>query len=259
MLEIATELTDRLSFDYPPILYKYRDWENDYHKEVLTNSALYLASPRSFEDIKDCKVPEKFPKRQKLYKFFLEKSKKDNPTWSRKAHKQFAIYWSKHSPLANPQKLQKLLDKFNDEFNNRFGGLSMTANKENEEMWNKYANGRKGFCVGYDTNMLFKYVGGGGPVQYADELPTIDFIKDDFTTKHVKNIFYKERKWDFEEEYRLHTMWPQTATIEQRNITLPKECVVEIILGKFMPKESKEEIKKIARVKYPKANLIERT
>ena len=74
-LKITTELTDGLKFDYPPILYKYRDWENDYHKEVLTNGTLYLASPSSFEDIKDCNVPEKYPKRQKLYKFFLEKSK----------------------------------------------------------------------------------------------------------------------------------------------------------------------------------------
>lgn len=258
-MNIKTELTNGLNFEYPPVLYKYRDWDNPYHKGVLTNNSLYMASPKNFEDIKDCNVPERFPKKQKLYKFFLEKSKKDNPTWSRKAHRQFATYWSIHSPLANPHRMKSILEHFNEDFNNRFGVLSMTANSENDEMWNKYANGHKGFCVGYDTDILFKYVGGGGPVQYADELPTIDFVKDEFTTKHVKNIFYKERKWEFEEEYRLHTMWPQTATIEQRNITLPKECVVEIILGKFMPKESKEEIKKIARQKYPKANLIERT
>lgn len=114
-------------------------------------------------------------------------------------------------------------------------------------MWNKYANGHKGFCVGYDTNRLFKQVGGGGPVQYTDELPTIDFTKDNFETKHVKNIFFKEKKWAFEEEYRLHTMWPQTATTESRNILLPEDCLVEIILGKFMTKKNKDEIKKIVK------------
>lgn len=256
-MNIKTELTNGLNFEYPPVLYKYRDWDNPYHKGVLTNNSLYMASPKNFEDIKDCNVPERFPKKQKLYKFFLEKSKKDNPAWSRKAHRQFATYWSIHSPLANPHRMKSILEHFNEDFNNRFGVLSMTANSENDEMWNKYASGHKGFCVGYDTDTLFKYVGGGGPVQYADKLPTIDFVKDNFETKHVKNIFYKEKKWAFEDEYRLHTMWPQTATTEQRNIKLPDECIVEIILGKLMPKESKDEIKKIAKKKYPKAKIIE--
>ena len=243
-LKVKAKLTDEINFEYPPILYKYRDWENPYHKGVLTNNALYMASPRSFEDIKDCNVPEKFPTKQKLYKFFLEKSRMDHPTWSRKAHRQFAIYWSIHSPLANPQRMKSILEHFNEDFNNRFGVLSMTANSKNGEMWEKYANNHKGFCVGYATDILFKHVGGGGPVQYTEELPTIDFVKDNFETKHVKNIFYKEKKWAFEDEYRLHTMWPQVATVEQRNIKLPNECIVEIILGKFMSNESKDEIKK---------------
>lgn len=256
-MDIKVELTDGLKFEYPPILYKYRDWENSNHKSVLTNNALYMASPRSFEDIKDCNIPEKFPQKQELYRFFLEKSKKDNPGWSRKTHRQFATYWSKQSPLANPQRLKYLIKHFNDDFNNRFGVLSMTANRDNDEMWHKYANDHKGFCVGYDTKILFKHVGGGGPVQYADELPVIDFMKDDFETKHAKNIFFKETKWAFEEEYRLHTMWPQAATLEQRNIILPEDCLVEIILGKLMPEKSKDEIKKIAKEKYPKATITE--
>lgn len=258
-IKIQAELTDVMNFEYPKILYKYRDWENTYHKNVLTNSTLYIASPRSFEDIKDCNVPERFPKKQKLYSFFLEKSRIDHPTWTRMAHRRFATYWSTHSPLANPQRLQTLLEKFNNEFNNRFGVLSMTTNAQNDVMWNKYANEYRGFCVGYDTEMLFKYVGGGGPVQYVDDLPTIDFVKDDFTTKHVKNIFYKERKWEFEQEYRLHKMWPQEASTEQRNIIIPESCIVEIILGKLMPPKSKDEIKKIAKNKYPKAKIIEGT
>ena len=155
--------------------------------------------------------------------------------------------------------MKSILKSINEDFNNRFGVLSMTANSANDEMWKKYANDHKGFCVGYNTNTLFKYVGGGGPVQYADELPTIDFAKDNYEIKHVKNIFYKEKKWAFEDEYRLHSMWPQPPTVEQRNIKLTDECIVEIILGKSMSKESKDEIKKIAKEKYPNAKIIERT
>ena len=52
-------------------------------------------------------------------------------------------------------------------------------------------------------------------------------------------------------------MWPQAATLEQRNIILPEDCLVEIILGKLMPEKSKDEIKKIAKEKYPKATITE--
>lgn len=257
-METNVKLTGRQDLEYPPILYKYRDWDNPYHKVIITDSTLYLASPKSFEDINDCNLPEKFPAHNKLYKFFLEKSKEENPFFSRKEHRNFANYWSKHSPLANPHKLKSLLDEINNKFHNCFGILSMTGNADNDKMWNKYGNEHKGFCVGYDTETLFQYVGGGGYVQYADELPTIDFVKDDINTKLVKNILFKERKWEFEEEYRLHKMWSVTATDKQRNIKLPNDCIVEIILGKLMSQESKDEIKKIAKDKYPKAKIIER-
>ena len=52
-------------------------------------------------------------------------------------------------------------------------------------------------------------------------------------------------------------MWPQTATIEQRSLKLPKECIVVIILGKNMTEHNKEEIKKIAKENYPNEKLIE--
>lgn len=98
---------------------------------------------------------------------------------------------------------------------------------------------------------------GGGEVQYSDELPTIDFINDDFKTKHIKNIFFKEIKWQFEQEYRLHKMWKNDISNAERNITLPEDCIVEIILGKRMSDKDKEEIKSLALSKYPHIKIIE--
>ena len=252
------QLTDGKEIEFPPILYKYKDWDNPNHKKLLTDTTLYLASPQSFEDIKDCNIPEKFPKKEELYKLFLEISHKEHPTWTRRVHRRYAAYWSKRSPLANPQLLKKNLEYLKKQFNDCFGVLSMTANSNNDMMWSKYANNHKGFCVGYSTDLLFKYVGGGGPVQYKGTLPTIDFVKDDYRNKILKNIFFKEKKWSFEEEYRLHTMWPQYATADLRNIKLPKECVIEIILGKHMTKDNKDEIKRIANILYPKAKITEK-
>ena len=75
--------------------------------------------------------------------------------------------------------------------------------------------------------------------------------------KHIKKIFYKEKKWSFEKEYRLHKMWTHNATNDERNIEIPNNCIVKIILGKKMPFHMKEEIKKIAKSKYPDAEIIE--
>lgn len=256
-MEFRTEYIDGIRFQHPAILYKYRDWNNSFHKKVLLNNSLYLASPKTFEDIFDCNVPEKFPTKGELYDFFLAKSKKDNPYGKRQEDRRFARYWSVYSPLANPSQLKKMIENFNQEFNDRFGVLSLTANCHNDDMWKKYSNEHKGVCIGFDTKLLFECIGGGGEVQYVDSLPTIDFVNDDFRTKHIKNIFCKEKKWEFEQEYRLHKMWKENITDNERNIKLSNECIVEILLGKSMSEEDKDEVKKIAKEKYPKAKIVE--
>lgn len=248
-------LTDGSKFESPRILYKYRDWDDENHRKILHENSIYLASPKSFEDNMDCNLPEVFPKREELKKFFYKKSREINPTFSRQEHRKFADYWSKKSPLAHPNQLALLIDDFNKQFNDRFGVCSLTADPNNDAMWDKYANNHKGICFGFDADKLFSVVGGGGEVIYADTLPEIDFINDDFTKKHVKNTFFKEQKWNFEKEYRLHKFWENTPTQSERNIALPEECLVEVILGKNMSEEYKQEIIQLVRKKYPNVTI----
>ena len=87
---------------------------------------------------------------------------------------------------------------------------------------------------------------------------TIDFVKDDFKSKHIKNIFFKEDKWSFEKEYRLHKMWSVDVTNDERNISLPSSCIMEIILGKYISEESEKEIIEIVRENYPNIKIIKR-
>lgn len=251
------EYIDGIKFTHPSVLYKYRCWNNHLHKKILTENKIYLASPKNFEDIYDCNVPEKFPSKDELYKFFLYKAKNDYPQWTRQEKRKFARKWTKKSPLAKPKVLADLIEKFNNEFNNRFGVLSMTADPNNDAMWGKYGDNHQGVCIGFDTHLLFNCVGGGGEVHYVEKLPEIDFLKDDFKSKHVKNIFFKEEKWSFEKEYRLHKMWQHNVDNEERNIELPADCIVKIILGKKMPSLAKEEISQIAKIKYPHAEIVE--
>src|SRR5689334_9926228 len=49
---------EQLFFDVmPKRLYKYRVWQNPFHKSVLTNNELFLSSPSGFNDPYDCGLP----------------------------------------------------------------------------------------------------------------------------------------------------------------------------------------------------------
>lgn len=111
---------------------------------------------------------------------FPKEIKTEYPNRSRSEHRQYARYWRDKSPLGNPIQLSQLIERFNNEFNNKFGVLSLTANYDNNAMWEKYADNHKGICFGFNAKSLFECVGGGGEVQYIDKLPTINFVDDDF-------------------------------------------------------------------------------
>jgi len=207
----------------------------------------------------DCNIPERFPAKDELYDIFLSKSKKENPFSSRQVHRAYARYWNKHSPLANPTQLKKHIEYFNKDFNDRFGVCSLTAISNNSDMWKKYANDSKGICIGFDAAKLFDVIGGGGEIIYVDKLPTIDFINDDLQTKHGKNIFFKEDKWSFEKEYRLHKFWAEPPSPDERNILMPDNCIVEVILGKDMTNENKEEITTLIKKLHPAISIIQST
>lgn len=251
-MEYRIEHIDGNELKHPVILYKYRDWNNLDHKKILKDNTVYFASPKGFEDIYDCNLQESFPTLAELYNIFLQKSKVDYPNKTRQQHRKFARDCRKHSPLANPKLLKEKVEKFKSISNNCFGVLCLTANPHNEIMWDKYGNSHEGLCIGFNTSKLFDADSiGGGEVQYTDKLPIIDFIEDDLKTKIYKNYFFKKDIWNYEEEYRLHKRWEYEVSNMERNIKLPKGCIVEIILGKRMSDNNKEDIKSIALSKYP--------
>ena len=45
---------------YPPIVYKYRNWTDINHQNMLRRNELYLSSPKDFNDPFDCRIPENF-------------------------------------------------------------------------------------------------------------------------------------------------------------------------------------------------------
>lgn len=234
--------------DLPDILYKYRTWTDEYHKTILTNQIVYMSSPYDFEDPKDCKSQKQydFLMDKDIYNHYFKDSQERNPERTRQQHRKHARGWFKKSPMRHPEYIQEKQKKHLQDFSAHFGILSLTANPNSHPMWLKYSDNHNGICIGFNPKLMFKYLGGGGKVDYYDELPII-LQNDNFEEEHYKQIFCKERKWEFEEEYRTHMVYKEIATKKDRQIEIPKECYVEIIFGFNTTIEFKNEITETCR------------
>lgn len=241
----------------PKILYKYRDWSNDYHKKLLYDPSVYLSAPSDFEDILDCKNPVRFDLLTgfEIFDRYFNDSLKENKGFNYMQHFQWAGEWFKRSPIHNSTLLKQIqLENAND-FDKIIGVLSLTADNSNAKMWEKYANNNKGFCLGYNSKILFNFLGGGSEVLYRDVLPIIKPY-DSFESIYHKQIYYKESKWSFEKEYRTLKIWPDYVLKSGRNIMITNECISEIILGSAMPLGHIQEIEYILKSKMPHVKII---
>jgi hypothetical protein len=247
--------------ELPPLIYKYRTWSDDYHKRFITEREVFMASARTFEDDLDCHNPTRFEllDDKQIYDYYMWSSKNDNPNFSRQQHRKFARDWAKKSPVKDKKTVQKWQAQTLEEYYNHDGILSLTENWNNEEMWKKYADDGHGFCIAYNTREMFRHIGGGGPVDYVEELPII--LPEPFMhfAEALRNkVYCKLKKWSFEEEYRTKKFWPNVATIQDRQIKLPKETFNKIILGDNISQSDRAEITKNVKLYIGDIDIIER-
>lgn len=230
---------------YPPILYKYRDWNSQHHERYIKNREVFMSAPSSFEDKLDCKIPVRYDllTEKQTLSFAVRLSKIRHPEWTRQQHRNDAREWSKQKLLKNQKYLSEYQKYYFDEYNKRQGILSLTAEPNLDAMWEKYANKSTGFCIGYNSRIMFNYLGGGGGVEYVDVLPIL-LPEPVMSWPEIKlsQVFCKEIKWEFEKEYRTQKFWPNPASINERRIELPKEAFNKVILGKNITRENQTEI-----------------
>lgn len=231
--------------EFPELLYKYRTWSNKYHQRFITEREVYLASPESFEDELDCHNPTRYDllTQTEIFEFFVWSSKKENPNFTRQQHREFAKKWRKESLINNEKEVEKYMDESVEEYYQHEGILSLTANFNNDSMWEKYAEDEKGFCIGYNSSILLPLMGGGGEVTYTNEIPKVfPEPKMDFTSQMVYRAYYKEKKWQFEEEYRTRKFYPNPVSQHDRRVELPIEAFAKVILGNQISDKNRKEL-----------------
>ena len=233
---------------FPVTVYKYRRWNNEYDKRVLTHKELFFASPRDFKDQEDCSQTVNYSALTDKEKFdwAVEVTKNNYRSMSPNIIPEVARRFLKRSPINNPVECKKLQEEQLERYFDITGVLSLTFNSNSDKMWEDYGDNHQGFCIGFDSKLLFesKIAGKGGYVDYVEELPKIyPEPKMDFLTQAKLQIFSKLKKWEFEEEYRLHIIRGKNIEIADRRKYPPSSAFKEIIIGENMPEEDLEELK----------------
>jgi hypothetical protein len=233
---------DWKNFNLPKTLYKYRTWNDFNHRKLLLNREVFLADPNSFEDEFDCKIPVRYDllSDNEFFEKCFTISKLKFPNLSINDHLENV------KKIANQDIKKKITKNQNFRFrelNSRLGVLSLTANFQNEDMWKKYGDNFKGFCIGFDPEVIFQFFDGGGSVNYVDELPIISPTPiHDVLTQNILQTYTKLKKWSFEQEYRTYIFDNDPIELKNRQVQLPSEAFKEIILGKKMSKIIENEI-----------------
>lgn len=254
MENYTEKLVDWDDLEFPETIYKYRTWKDDYHKTVISKRQIYMSPPLGFEDPLDCKNQIRYDllRPEEIFGKYYMESRKLSPQLPHNEHLKFAMYWFKKSPLHDKENTKRLQEEDFLKYNDRAGILSLTANPVRPEMWEKYSDKHSGVCIGFNSQIMFKYLGGGCPVTYCEELPVIKPSPwDPQPIQLIKQVYYKLNKWTFEEEYRTEIFDINPLTDDQRKIALPTEAYKEIIFGAKISKQHQSDIIDIAKQTVP--------
>ena len=246
--------------DLPETVYKYRTWNNDFHKRLISHQEVFFAAPSSFKDPLDCKFPIRWDllTDQQIFNKYLTNSMEDHPERTEQEHIDFAKYWFANSPIRDERQRTLLTTQVMKEWDERIGILSLTAEPHLEEMWVKYAENHQGFCVGFYPKILFNFLGGGGEVTYVKKIPIIlPTPGHSFEEQRFYQVFNKMEEWRFEKEYRTTIFRREGLTTQNRTRVIPTEAFTEIILGKNISDKHKDEIELQVSSKMNHVTLIE--
>lgn len=233
---LSTDFKTLNLVNLPHRLYKYRHWNSTtypFHNTILIDNQIYMPPPSEFEDTLDCRNPVTYDELtdEELLQLCMRIFSDIHPKYNKGAITRLAAEQSKKKHLRDSKWIEELNEKDWQEKNQLMGILSLTTNELSNEMWKKYGDHHMGICYGFDTLQLIEdiEIGSGGKIHYADELPKISPL-DEIDIRIFKNIYCKEKKWEFEEEYRLRKF-----NINTRLCKYSDKSLVEVILGVHLP------------------------
>ncbi len=238
-----------------PLVYKYRTWEQDFHKKIITERIAWFAHPHTLNDPYDVRPPYKFiadninwdEYKAKLYRIGREV----NPGMP---EEQLAIEVEGRFAMAQADPVGNFHKNRGEYINDpahyeQIGVFSCCTSGVNEPMWAHYGNNHNGFAIGFNTVALAEALNcTAGYVNY-DDTPIDYYILGDNVAAIEKEIFQKSTRWTSEEEFRFITS--TVGILRERASTFPPEAVTEILFGASTSKAVQDEIIAAAAITLP--------
>jgi hypothetical protein len=237
------------------IIYKYRNWSIDNHKNCLLKNQLYFAAPGELNDPYDFKIHTDFSLLDTDYKKLQYINLAIN-NYSKEQLQQLGDVNAFRKRLFSFMKLNS--EQFQSEYDAketarssiRFGILCFSLKWNNILMWTHYANSSKGFCIGLNREKIeAAKIGMSGLVKYQDEFPSIDPLDTNHMEKIIKQMHFKATPWSYEEEYRISIIKQQALWPSDRLYVFPDDFLEEIILGLNISEKDENDILRIAKIK----------
>lgn len=249
------EVEDDIRENTPPIVYKYRTWEDDYHKRIITEREAWFAHPHTLNDPYDVRPP---------YNFVIDEINwEEARTRIRAAGKYFEPHLSDREleeeverrmqdmqadPISYFQRNrgEYILEK---QHYDAIGVFSCCLSSENEPMWAHYGNNHAGFAVGFNTVELSRSLQCTvGYINY-DDTPVDYFIFGNNNGIMENELFQKSTRWRPEEELRFITAG--IGLYRERASVFPAQVVSEIVFGLNTSKEVQDQIVATASKNLP--------
>jgi hypothetical protein len=238
-----------MSNNFPEILYKYRTWQSDYSKNILLKNEIYFSSSDQFNDPFDASLPYKYSDAEltpeNIRKKLFEIGRRINPQMS-KEELEIEVTTRQNSGIfTNGQYWKDFYPGFKIQMQNTFGIFCLTEKKDDILMWSHYSNSHQGFCIGFDSKIIFEATQCTlGPIRYENEFPTMPLFNYG-PQDLLRLVMTKSKHWEYECEARMIKMLSPNKSFE-----VPNEAFKEIIFGCKINAKTKEELINLCRSKF---------
>lgn len=240
--EVAQEISEKT----PPVIYKYRDWEKDFHKTIITKRELYFAQPHALNDPYDVRPPYNFIVPDidiELARNRIRDAGKSIEPELTDEQLEREVEIRLQAIMQDPvryfkrNRMDHVLDSARYD---TIGVLSFCSAFDNEPMWAHYGNNHNGFAIGFNTVRLARALNCTvGVVDYND-IPLDYYIMGDNSGLLEKELFRKSTKWQSEQEIRFLTVG--VGLYRDRVNTFSAEAVEEIVFGLNTSNQTQDEI-----------------
>ena len=140
-------------------LYKFHDWNNQYHKKLLVDNEIFFTSPANFNDPFDSTIAFRYDlgKEDDFYQRYISLLKREYPDYDENRIEQLAKQYMIKGIYKDQDNIRHFKEYHIKRRHETFGVFSTSADFRNILLWSHYAVSHKGFCVEFNVERLDKF------------------------------------------------------------------------------------------------------